>query len=148
MPKFIDKENNIKEIDQTMYDIWVETGNPKAQYFTLLADQIEETNVEQLTTSSTIISLNLPSVTALQFRVALLNAGLLSTVEQIINSLDSTSLIKLTWEYGFNFERRALIIVELTKLLDLTEEQMDTLFIDAAKIFVQIKNNAFSNLTH
>lgn len=66
-----------------------------------------------------------PSVTARQARLALLEAGLLDDVELIVKN--ESRVVQLEWEYATYIERDNLLL----KLLNISEEQIDQLFIRA-----------------
>lgn len=71
-----------------------------------------------------------------QARLALLEAGLLQQVNTIISNLPSPQKEKATieWEYTSQVRRNSELIAVLGPLLNLSESQIDTLFIDASKM--------------
>lgn len=73
-------------------------------------------------------------VTMRQARLALLHAGLLEAVSQAIAALPSPEkeAAEIEWEYAQTVERHNGIVSELQAALSLTNEQLDTLFLDAA----------------
>ena len=75
-------------------------------------------------------------VTMRQARLALLQAGLYATVNNTIANLtgDVGDAARIEWEYSQTVQRRYPLIETLSSLLNLTEEQLDTLFIQAAKL--------------
>lgn len=76
---------------------------------------------------------NIPqSVTPFQAYTQLHRAGLLELVE---NYMAMTSIEdQIAWEKAVSFERDSPFLIQLSKELGLTEEFVDQLFIDAAKI--------------
>lgn len=72
------------------------------------------------------------SITPRQCRLLLLQQGLLSDVENMIASQDEAT--KITWEYALEFRRDDLLLLQLAKKLNLTEEQIDQFFIVAARL--------------
>ena len=69
-----------------------------------------------------------------QARLALLEVGLLSNVEGIINTLPEPfkSEVKIEWEYATEVRRDWPTLNQITQYLGLTEEYVDNLFILAA----------------
>lgn len=82
--------------------------------------------------------LNVPlTVTPRQIRVALILSGIsLDLIEQTINSLEepNRSIVRVTWEYSVEFQRNNPFIVSMAPLLNLTESQVDQLFILASTL--------------
>lgn len=72
-------------------------------------------------------------VSPYQARVALLQAGLLSQVDTIVNASGNDAL-KIAWEYANAFYRHSAFISSLAPALGLTEEQVDQLFIAASQV--------------
>jgi hypothetical protein len=68
-----------------------------------------------------------------QARTALLRAGLLFNVEQVVKASTDPE-IKIAWEYAPNVVRRSAFVSALAGALGLTDEQIDDLFIEGAKI--------------
>jgi hypothetical protein len=76
-------------------------------------------------------------ITAKQIRLALLGFGVsLDMIESAINELPepTRSYAKVTWEYATIFEREHPMIAGLGAQLGLTSEQIDYLFVEAAKL--------------
>lgn len=73
-------------------------------------------------------------VSKFQAKAALYNNSLLQTVLDIINHPDTQMLMKLAWEDAQYFERNSPTIISLAEQLELTEEQVDDLFIEASEI--------------
>lgn len=72
------------------------------------------------------------SVTPRQARLALLGAGLLDTVNSMIEGLSPAD--RITWDYATTIERTDPLIASLGAALELTEEQIDALFTNAASL--------------
>lgn len=73
------------------------------------------------------------SVTMRQARLALLNAGLLSSVGAAIDAMSepSRSAARIEWEYSNELQRENALVLALAPALGLTSEQVDVLFISA-----------------
>lgn len=71
-------------------------------------------------------------VTRYQAKAALMQAGLLETVEQAIAATDDP-LITLAWAEA-GFERMSPLIAEMQSVIGLTDEQVDGLFLAASQI--------------
>lgn len=76
------------------------------------------------------------SITPRQARLELLNEGLLSQVDDAINSLESPDKERaaIEWEFAENIERDSPWINNIGKALGLTQDQIDEMFIAAAQI--------------
>lgn len=78
---------------------------------------------------------NVPqSITPRQARLALLGAGLLSSVDAALAGLPDPqkTAAQIEWEYAINVERNSPLVSSLGGALGLTEAQIDELFITAA----------------
>lgn len=71
-------------------------------------------------------------VSPYQARVALLNAGLLDSVNAAVAAAPDS--VKLAWEYATVVERNSPMIAALAGILGLTAEQVDQLFIAAGQV--------------
>ncbi|HML29830.1 MAG TPA: hypothetical protein PKE16_13510 [Hyphomicrobium sp.] len=74
------------------------------------------------------------SVTTYQAMAAMLRAGLLDQVKTLMASDAASPQAKLAWEKASAFERDSVFINSLGSALGLTSQQIDDLFIAAAKI--------------
>ena len=76
------------------------------------------------------------SVSMRQARLALLGAGLLSTVNAAIAGMDGVEgeAARIEWEYAQDVDRGSALIGALSPLLGMTSEQLDALFIAAAAL--------------
>lgn len=91
------------------------------------------TSITLLRNASLVVPL---SVTMRQARLALLQNGLLSVVEDAINLIpepDQTK-VRTEWEYAARVERNSVWVSILQPALGLTDQQMDDLFTLAAKL--------------
>ena len=66
----------------------------------------------------------------------LLNRGMLDTVENAINSLEGVEgrIAQIEWRTATTVERHSPVVLMIANLLGLTDEEIDTLFIEADKI--------------
>lgn len=78
----------------------------------------------------------LGTVSMKQARLALHQAGYLSGVEAVINSLESPlkETVKISWEYASEVVRTDPLIAVLAAALELTTNEVDTLFISAMSL--------------
>lgn len=75
-------------------------------------------------------------ITPRQARLALLGAGLLASIDATLESLPEPqrSAAKIEWEYAVSIERSSPLVATLGSALGLNVEQLDSLFIEAAKL--------------
>lgn len=73
-------------------------------------------------------------VSPFQAKAALLQAGLLSQVEALINDPATDPLVVLAWNNASEYRRTSSMIVNLAATLNLTDTQLDELFTNAATI--------------
>lgn len=71
-----------------------------------------------------------------QALAALYGAGLLTSIESIINNPESDPMLKLAWDNALEFRRLSPMLITLTSTMGLTDEQLDNLFIQALSIEV------------
>jgi hypothetical protein len=71
-----------------------------------------------------------------QARLALLQQGLLASIQPAIDSLDepSRSAASIEWEYSQAVERNRPFVQLLSQALELTDEDLDALFTLAATL--------------
>lgn len=72
------------------------------------------------------------SITPRQCRLILLQQGLLSEVEAMIQQ--STDDVRITWEYALEFRRDDPLLIQLGTNLGLSSHQIDQFFIAASQI--------------
>lgn len=73
-------------------------------------------------------------ISRFQARAALLQEGLLKEAEALVNQADD--LTKLAWAEAVEFKRGSPMVLELGSRLGLTEDDLDTLFRQAAAITI------------
>lgn len=77
------------------------------------------------------------SVTMRQGRLALLGAGLLDDVDAALAAIPDTTqrrAAQIEWEYAQTIDRQSAWVSNLSAALGLTDDQLDQLFIEAAKL--------------
>lgn len=74
------------------------------------------------------------SVTPYQARMALLNAGLLDQVTTLMSDPATPKGAVIAWEYATSWERNSAFIATLAPILNLTDAQVDALFVAAAAL--------------
>lgn len=74
------------------------------------------------------------SVTRFQAKAALQARGLLATVETIMADPATPETYKLAWADALTFDRNSATVTAIGGLLNMTAEQLDQLFIEAAAI--------------
>src|SRR3990167_2007760 len=76
------------------------------------------------------------AVTMRQARLALLGAGLLSSIDAAIDALPSPQkeAARIEWEYSQEVQRHNGFVSALAPALGLTQEQVDALFLQAATL--------------
>lgn len=76
------------------------------------------------------------SITPVQARLALLNAGLYDAATTAISNLAGADKARaeIEWEYATLIHRDNFFITTVASLLSLTSNQVDNLFIEAAKL--------------
>lgn len=113
--------------------VWVDDGSDPADYGNGL---IPCSDAE----AAAIMAARTPSVPASvsmrQARLALLGAGLLSSVDAAIAALPSPAkeAAQIEWDYASEVQRDNALIASLASGLGLTEAQIDDLFITAATL--------------
>lgn len=71
------------------------------------------------------------SITLRQARLYLLSIGLLDDLENIINQ---NRAYQIEWEYANQIERESSLVKILGQTLNLNDEQIDNMFMEASKI--------------
>lgn len=97
----------------------------------MTAEEIAQLEAVQLETEEIVPE----KISSRQLRSQLILQGFnLETIEQALNQLPepNRSLAKVDWEYATNFYRNNSMIVAVGQLLQLTEEQIDNIFIQGA----------------
>lgn len=103
--------------DYAAYSAWIEEGNVPAP-----ADPV-----------ATVVP---DSVTMRQARRALLQAGLLATVNAAVAAMPGAEgeAARIDWEFSATVERQRPLVQALTGALGLSEAQLDALFVVAAAL--------------
>jgi hypothetical protein len=100
--------------DYAEYLAWVEAGNtPEDPPYVAPVPQI---------------------VSRFQAKAVLLNEGLLSQVEALMQDANTPELYRLAWAEAREFERASPTVAAMSAALGLTEQQVDDLFVAASKI--------------
>lgn len=73
------------------------------------------------------------SVTMRQARIALSKQGLLQTVQTAIQNSDN-EVLKIEWEYATEIKRDWPTLQSIALLLNLTDSQLDALFLEASTL--------------
>ena len=73
-------------------------------------------------------------VTRFQALASLHLAGLLEQVEAIMAAPETSVLTKLAWQNAQAFKRHSAMVLAIAEVLQLSEQQIDDLFITAASI--------------
>ena len=75
-------------------------------------------------------------LSARQFRLALIQAGILPSIQAAIDALEepTRSWVTTEWEYSTEFDRDHPMVIGLSAQVGLTPEQVDTMWIWAATI--------------
>lgn len=116
--EFYDDKANLEITDFTDFQPFVEAWNGAVT----TAPTTKETNPrEQMI------------VTRFQALAVLLNAGLLETVESYFETSDNP-LHKLAWKQTLHFYRLSPLVTAVGQVLNLSDDQLDQLFIAAAAI--------------
>lgn len=103
---------------------------------TVIADEIfVKSNFEfyKLVDEETAIaSIEVPqTITPLQAKLQLLNMGLLDEVDAMVAT---DRKVQLYWEYALVIERNNDILLTMAEQLGITEEQLDNMFIEGARL--------------
>lgn len=128
----------IKDLNDDLVNGWIANNNPKKDKWALLPEKPGEDyywNNGQWTQFQQTVP---DSISARQIRLWLINNGIqLFQVEQAINSIEDPimrEITKVEWEYAPYVERNHPMLVPLAQALGLTEQQIDTAFIEAQNI--------------
>lgn len=128
----------IKDLSDELISGWIENDNPKKDKWILLPEK-PANDYYWNNGVWTQYQVSVPeSVSARQIRLWLINNGIqLSQVEDAINNIQdpiTRETIKVEWEYAPYVERNHPMLVPLAQALGLTENQVDTAFIQAQYI--------------
>ena len=128
----------IKDLSDELVSGWIENDNPKKDKWALLPEK-PANDYYWNNGVWTQYQQSVPeSVSARQIRLWLINNGIqLIQVEQAINNIEdpiTRETIKVEWEYAPYVERNHPMLIPLAQALGLTENQVDTAFIQAQYI--------------
>jgi len=114
-----------------MAELAADLGDDAPQYQELM-DEIAATYVPPEPELTAVPA----QVTMRQARLALLGAGLLQTVNDAIATMPGTEgeAARIEWEYALSVDRNSQLVAGMTSALNLSEEQLDALFITAASL--------------
>lgn len=112
----------------------IETGVPEKRdnkwFKTFIVRDLNESEINEKITSlrkSMVVS-------PFQAKMALQQAGLLDSVETLINDPATDVSIKLAWNNATEFRRTSPMIAALSSQLNLSDTQLDELFTNAATV--------------
>ena len=120
---------NITMSEIVLYKNWIESEIAQ------MGDSYDS-ETGKFSTSQQNINRDLMVVTMRQARLALLAEGILSTVNDAIAAMDSPAkeAAEITWEYATEVKRLDPLVIQLGSFLELSEEQLDNLFVVAATL--------------
>ena len=139
MTLYYNKNNyEIRDLDDSLIQGWIENNNPKLSQWEILPNQPSSAHIwingEWILSQSEVPQ----SISARQIRLWLINHGIpLSSVEDAIDSIADPIIresTKIEWEYAPYVERNHPMIVPLAQTLGLTQYQLDAAFIEAQNI--------------
>jgi hypothetical protein len=139
MTLYYHKDNyEVRDLDDSLIQGWIDNNNPKIDQWILLPQRPSENhywnNGVWILATPTVPE----SISARQVRIWLLQHGiLLQQVDTAINSIQDPILrdiTKVEWEYAPYIERSHPMLVPLAQALGLTQDQLDTAFIEAQNI--------------
>lgn len=128
----------IKDLPEDLVNGWISNDNPKKNKWILLPEKPGNdyywSNGQWIQQSQAVPQ----SISARQIRLWLINNGIqLSQVENAINNIQDPLIretTKVEWEYAPYVERNHPMLGPLAQALGLTEQQIDTAFIQAQNI--------------
>lgn len=128
----------IKDLSEDLINGWIANNNPKKNKWAILPEKPGEDyswhNGVWTQSQQTVPE----SISARQIRLWLINNDIqLSQVDNAINSIQdpiTRETVKVEWEYAPYVERNHPMLVPLAQVLGLSEQQIDTAFIQAQYI--------------
>jgi hypothetical protein len=125
----------LQDIDDTLYESWIQNNNPKAEYYILAPTKPSEDAIWNNGEWTTPIVTIPQTVSARQVRIWLIQHGIsLSQVDSAIDSIEDSTIRDITrveWEYAPYIERTHPMLIPLGQALGLSSEQIDQAFIEA-----------------
>ena len=119
-----------------MFVARVSEAAPPGKVLDSQTEEFDGTNVVVTRTwSDPVPTVEVPeSVTPYQARIALLEAGLLDQLTDLMNDPSTPTAAKIAWEYATVWMRNSVFITSLGPSLGLSEADIDNLFIAAAQV--------------
>ena len=112
------------------YEFLIETEKPFQEGYVAVQDGVGENN--ELLWKLLKVEVEIPhSITMRQYRLYLLNQNLLDRVEDIVSQ---NKAWQIEWEYANEVERTNQLITAMQSSLNLTNEEVDNMFIEASKV--------------
>ena len=132
---YIPTTGQVTQIDNDTYAMWVETDNPKAQYYVPIPDP-PGPGYTWNGTEWVAPPVYVPQqVTAFQGRAQLMNIGLLTQAESIVVA-STDQMLKLAWTHAIYWDRNSPMLQSMGTALGMSSQDLDDLFIAAAQISV------------
>ena len=123
LPKYLNTETNSFEPDFSTINL------EKWQVKGYVLNQDNESYTVELEWISAVPF----SITPAQGRMVLLQMGLLAAVKEAVEYSGDEALT-IFWEYALSWDRDNIHIAVMAGMLEMTEDQTDTFFIEAKKI--------------
>lgn len=126
--------NNNQELIQTGWTLTDTTASPN--YIVQSKPYINNANIENVPITPVIVPQVPQTITLWSFRAMLTVLGLVNAAESLMNSLPEPekTVANIQWNYGNFIDRDHPLINTLGTQLGLTTEQIDNIFIEAAKL--------------
>ncbi|KMJ53794.1 hypothetical protein ACG97_05995 [Vogesella sp. EB] len=97
--------------------------------------QLTAEEIAEIQKTAAAIPANIPSeVTRYQALAALHLAGLLGNVEAMMADAATDKLTVIAWQNAQAFKRNSPMVLDMAQQLNLTDQQLDDLFISASQI--------------
>lgn len=123
MPFYKDTNNKVHYLDNIAFSYLLPSG----------CTPITPEEAEAL--RSTVLPNLVPlSVSRFQARAALAQAGYLTSVVEYMETLPVDHLMRLAWNDATEFDRASPTVAAMAQILNLTDEQIDALFVTAMGI--------------
>ncbi len=115
---------NLALSESALADNWIESNTAK----------IGDSYADGVFTTPAAAAVAPQSVTSVQALTALHNAGLLASVETLMANSQTDPLAVIAYQRATSFRRNSPFIVAVGSAMNLTEAQIDALFIAASQI--------------
>lgn len=126
--------SELRFIDDELYNSWVTTNNPKANWWTRIPDPPTPNHYWNGTDWIERAPYIPQEISRLQGLLILERNGLLTQCEALVQQ--STVETKLAWANASTFNRQSPTLLTLATALGLNDQQLDQLFIDGSQIHV------------